>query len=776
MDTALLNNVQATYQSLLHWDCRLLFNESDSHAVPRVVDLLLFIDKPCTNLFYSNVLGKAHPKSARYIFPSRYNGLKGQIALTHDLCKAANKSGFNLTACRHHNEPGGKHIVMACPNHRHYVSRKGFEKDFTNGEMYASNIKTQCIRRNRAVENRGKKGVNMPRKSGIERPKIPELRCSFYIKIYFYEATQQWYLTKGWSGREHHFHPSVDPEFIRPSVRRIDAPNLQLCEDMHKVHSKSNLVSKLLQVRTGDLYSSQQIEYLRQKQNSLQELADSIDDRSQSSAEKLLDTLKATEDVSFVALFHDPGSSLLADRNPGFQVNHMKKRKEKTTKSHFWSTQKRIDSDRVVTESIPENVYNMALREESVLDAEGRREALSVSDSQAMLLAVIWITDEDKRVFSLYPEVMFVDTTFGTNNEKRPLFKIAACDANNKNFTVLNGYLPSVRQWVFHFVELYIVPLLIGPSVLKRNNHYICDDDSQMYEPVVHNSLNDGVWQGTKQSLCMWHLVYQKFTKYIKEPSHFTDSQKKRCTEKISLAKYWVCTWFRECETHEEVNLSKLMLQQWFELPDVSEALGDGTGKAIMELIDTKIMDVYAKWNRPDRLYLRSFDQVTSIAVEHENYSVKVEGSVVHASMNLNTAATVMNAKTTFRNQIKSQDAASAVVSKPTWSKSPTADHITNYSEGLLMSQWLSRTSKVSARVSFKVWYVASKNHRSYFNKLNPSTTFTRVRIISLVEFNGKFYLVCSCGYHQRQGIPCRHLLHITGKQFSFEAVFPFLK
>ena len=234
----------------------------------------------------------------------------------------------------------------------------------------------------------------------------------------------------------------------------MNAPALQLCEDMHKIHSKSHLVSKLLQVRTGDLYSSQQIEYLRQKQNSLHELADSIDDRSQSSAEKLLDTLKSTEDVSFIALFHDPTSSLLSDNNPGFQVNPLKKRKEKKTTSHFWSTQRRIDSDRVVTETVPENVYNMALREESVPDAEGRREALSVSDSQAMLLAIIWITDEDKRIFSLYPEVMFVDTTFGTNNEKRPLFKIAASDANNKNFTVVNGYLPSSRRWIFSWVEL----------------------------------------------------------------------------------------------------------------------------------------------------------------------------------------------------------------------------------------------------------------------------------------------------------------------------------
>ena len=739
-----------------------MFNESDSCNDPRVVDLLSFLHDPSINLFYSDVLGKLHPPSARYIFPARYNGLKGQISLTNDLCYAANKSGFRLTACRHRSDPNGKHIVFACPNHRSYEPRISADKAFGKDELYASNIKPQCARRNRAIENRGRNGVFMPKKNNQSRPTDPARCCPFFITIHLFYPTQQWYLTKGWSGRGHHFHPSFDPELIRPKVSRLNSSELKLCEDMSKIHSKSHMVSKLIQVRTGDLLSSQQIEYLRQKQDSLQQLADSITDRSQSSAEKLLDTLKSTEDVSFIALFHEPESTLLAPRNPGFQINELKKRKEKETKSHFWSTMKRIHSDSVVTERLPESVANRALREESVPDAEGRRKALTISDGQRMLLAIIWITDEDKRLFSLYPEVLFADTTFGTNNEKRPLFKIAACDANNQNFTVVNGYLPSQRSWVFHFVQVYAVPLLTGPMLLKINLHYISDDDSDMYDPVVHDSANEGAWKGTKQSLCMWHLVYKKFEKSIKEPSNLTPSQLKICTQHILLAKYWVCTWFRECETHEEINLSKRMLEYWLELPEIEEAMGPGTGAAIKDLIDTRIMAHYSKWNRADRLYLRSFDQTTSNAVEHENYSVKVEGSVVHASMNINTAASVMNAKTTFRNRIKSQNAAAAITEIPTWSKTPTAEHITKYAEGLLMSQWRSRVSKVSARVEKMKWYVASKTRRTPFKDDDPSTTFTRVRTVSSVLHNGEYYLICSCGYHQRQGIPCRHLLHVT--------------
>ena len=88
-----------------------------------------------------------------------------------------------------------------------------------------------------------------------------------------------------------------------------------------------------------------------------------------------------------------------------------------------------------------------------------------MTNEQAMLLACGWTTDEDVRLLQLFPDVFFMDITFGTNNELRPLFKLCGIDANRQNFTGVNFFLPSKKRWVFHFLINEGIPLLLGNQV-----------------------------------------------------------------------------------------------------------------------------------------------------------------------------------------------------------------------------------------------------------------------------------------------------------------------
>jgi hypothetical protein len=49
----------------------------------------------------------------------------------------------------------------------------------------------------------------------------------------------------------------------------------------------------------------------------------------------------------------------------------------------------------------------------------------------------------------MFPEFMSIDTTYGTNIEKRPLLVFSGTDNNSKNFTALRALLPSECDWVF---------------------------------------------------------------------------------------------------------------------------------------------------------------------------------------------------------------------------------------------------------------------------------------------------------------------------------------
>jgi len=360
-----------------------------------------------------------------------------------------------------------------------------------------------------------------------------------------------------------------------------------------------------------------------------------------------------------------------------------------------------------------------------------------------MLLAVAWTTDDDVRLMHLFPEVWFMDTTFSTNKEKRPLFKLAGIDSNRQSFTGINIFLPSNRKWVFSWVMIAAIPTLSGKRALQLNNLVVTDNDSQMHSPLTENAFAGGVWAGSTHSLCMFHMVMHNFKVSVKLPSNFPENKKVKAQKILKTVKNWVKSWFTTCETHEEISISKSLLEVWLDLPETELAIYRVTSTAIKVWIDTKIMVYYHKWNRPRNLYLRALDQVSSSIVEHENWSTKGSGDVVRASMNLCTSASVMNNKSIYRNLLKQSAAAEALTKQPMWSNTPSSKHLTAFAEGLLHSEWTARKHQCSARVKPCLFYVRHTVPSVQFVSNRPITLFTRVRTVEVIQHLGMSRLKC---------------------------------
>jgi hypothetical protein len=71
----------------------------------------------------------------------------------------------------------------------------------------------------------------------------------------------------------------------------------------------------------------------------------------------------------------------------------------------------------------------------SSFDGDNKKRSLKLTDSQSLLLAVAWVTDEELLLLEMFPEVWFMDVTSGTNKEGRGLFLVAGKDSNNNGFT-----------------------------------------------------------------------------------------------------------------------------------------------------------------------------------------------------------------------------------------------------------------------------------------------------------------------------------------------------
>jgi MULE transposase domain len=195
------------------------------------------------------------------------------------------------------------------------------------------------------------------------------------------------------------------------------------------------------------------------------------------------------------------------------------------------------------------------------------RQSLQMEDGR-ILIAVAWITNEEKRLFELFPEVLKADVTSQTNKEKRPLFLVVGKDSHGKTFTVLRCFMPSEQKWIFQWLWETAIPILVRKSVLRRNVMLLTDGDFNEYEPFV-NARNT-LYPHSQHGLCCYHLINQAMSKKLGLClSHLSEKGK----ELINIFTDWVHSWTNEVETMPEYQLSKDVLDSWFKSLAIIEEL-----------------------------------------------------------------------------------------------------------------------------------------------------------------------------------------------------------
>jgi hypothetical protein len=145
---------------------------------------------------------------------------------------------------------------------------------------------------------------------------------------------------------------------------------------------------------------------------------------------------------------------------------------------------------------------------------------MTLDDSEAMLLFVDWGSDEDLRHIVMFPEVLFSDTIYGTNREKRPLLVFAGTDHNRKSFTAMQG-------------------ILMGRSIMESINQINTDDDRQIYNHLANCPCFGGI-----HNLCNYHMIEKLFSTKV----NITDTNRML----VEYCKQWVKTWRFNLEAKEE--------------------------------------------------------------------------------------------------------------------------------------------------------------------------------------------------------------------------------
>lgn len=126
-----------------------------------------------------------------------------------------------------------------------------------------------------------------------------------------------------------------------------------------------------------------------------------------------------------------------------------------------------------------------------------------------ILLAVMWVTEDGKLYHKKFPHVLGCDVTFGTNAEKRPLFRASGKTMDNKNIPHVNAFVPSQQRWVFDWIFEDGLPSILDEAALTKTCIILTDQDHQLVGALLTKLRDSGnsTYGHAMNRLCKWHKM-----------------------------------------------------------------------------------------------------------------------------------------------------------------------------------------------------------------------------------------------------------------------------
>lgn len=234
-----------------------------------------------------------------------------------------------------------------------------------------------------------------------QRPDCKEERCPFYINVYYHISSQRWYfLSLNLGCLQHCHHKKISSTSLRVRSDFLAPETLEKIFEQLEVFSPTDLIKRLLKHNSDITLTPDQIRHLRRKLM----MSDST-----STSTRLFQAFDENEELSYLAIT------------------------VKFENGQFLSFQKVKGS-----EPVPIAVPHEACKKYYEIIQKG----LGLKNGEEFFLGIAWILKEGKRYHRMFPHVLGMDSTFGTNNEKRPLFRVTGRATSGKNIPILNAYFP----------------------------------------------------------------------------------------------------------------------------------------------------------------------------------------------------------------------------------------------------------------------------------------------------------------------------------------------
>ena len=414
------------------------------------------------------------------------------------------------------------------------------------------------------VENLDKKTRN----TSTSKPICKDEKCPFDFLVYFEELIPsqivdgqessashgRWFIYEFGAGCPTHLgHMKVSSSFVHDSIHSVDHDEMEFITSSLDMNVAPAAMRAVLKARTGNDLSDDQIRYARQ---CMTMNTDGTGDAKGTAADRTIALLRNRPDVSYVVVYDDKPSLLSIPKEPKPRIRAAVR--ENGIERHH---------DVI-------GVPNGSNQEDNpVTYADKIRKSLNVDDSTKVMLMIAWRTTAQLRHFLMFGEASAMDTTMGTNAEKRPLFTCTSKTSDNKIVTWLQIFMPSQCKWAFDTIFRHILPQLFPKEGISRMRMIVTDGDTNEYEPIRDLVTNDKLLTNCKHRLCAWHLIDRGMLQNHCGGGSIRTRQGKKM---LAIIKKWIFSWSSSIESLEELEFSFDLLMKYIESDTVRGPQGIG--------------------------------------------------------------------------------------------------------------------------------------------------------------------------------------------------------
>ena len=565
--------------------------------------------------------------------------------------------------------------------------------------------------------------------------------CRYIFFFYIDYDDYGFYVEPGIGNRNHTHHSPLNQHSQEKSKSGIDNDDENFINDMADGQAKDAQIQNIVFNKTGKLiprYTIRQITKYKKRtivnESDFREMFHNQEKDELSPTEYMMRYCRA-RNYNFQLLLNDPYFS-----------------SDPTSETYT------MDKEEPITECILD--FNEKEMDKLKNNVNFGRIAMDLKHEQKYMMSFAWVNPKELYLLDAFPEVIMVDTTEKTNNEKRPLLTAGGKDSNGNMFIFLRVFMPNQQSWMFRWIFSVVFPRLIPRHILQKIRIVITDGDPQEFSQI-DNAIQT-VIQNAKRIRCGWHIVHQGFERHV--DTTFPDIPTNVINQHKKILLNWIYSWMkRRCLTYLQYRYSRYLFMKYLYSKEITDTFGIAFSNNVSTFVRQHVLTHENYFLFCHRKDIRHYGEYANTPLEGTNFGIKHSSIGTHPGLSMDNSMVILSVQSD-KHLVKTNGKVMKANKKHCVNYKLKVHNKLTVMASSMLSNLIEYSSRYKCiRIGITEWLVRKKEPGENVRKMYIPD-FDVIQKVTCVETqdNETKQLKCSCQYADVYGLPCIHSIVVA--------------